>query len=875
MRSRARVGRRSLPERRRGRRLGRPGWEFADLGGRHHLGGGSHGSLVEGDSLVPVLDGRPRRPGSAHRRRRRPGDPRALRGAAYRGTRSTGRRDGHADVDERRARMVERQLRRRGIADERVLAAMGASRARLSFREPIARPRLRRRRPPDRRRTRRSRSRTSSPRCASCSMLDGTEHVLDVGTGSGYAAAVLDELAASVVSVERHRRRSPSALGARSRSGARRRRGTRRRRLARSARPRAVRRDRGRRRDARRAAGALRRSSPSAGGWCSRSGRREVSSVSSLVERTPERAGERASHAGCPLRPLRRRRRASATDTSGRVRPPLPSPAAWTRATAPGTGITAPGAGRRSARAGARTGSSSSSSASSARRDTSSTCRLHAAPARARPPLPPAAIGSFLVAVTNNYLWNRLWTFRGQRGHVVLPGSALPRRLDARARREPRRPAPARAGRPRRGASPRRSRSSSSRRSTSSATSCGRSASGADRVRAALAALAVARPGDGRHRAAATVPAPLRDRPGRADPPFAPPAEPRLTEDAGGATLPRPRPRSQRWLERYPPEPHDRRVLRRGRRGAGRCTSGRERPGEIARGVVDDADGRVTEAWTGPQVAWQMARGRPGAFGGKTLTSWPVWLGLSAIFLLGLVDLRRPLSMRNARPARAPLVRRVARVLQPRRGVSRARRSPCRRSSTSLVRTAWIGFRRGVAGRADAAALAGVAPRGGDALPRRVPGRPERRAPANRDRRRVRRGDRRRSHPRRAGAVRRDARRRRPGVCAAADPTAAIRERIQADGRCESTNPRGDTYGPVAYLAYVPAVLAFGWERPVGRRSRPPMPRRSLSTSSSLLGLVLVGRRLGGARLAVDTRLRRGPRIRSRPTRSSRTRTTR
>jgi type I phosphodiesterase/nucleotide pyrophosphatase len=31
------------------------GWEFVDLGGRHHLGGGSHGSLDEGDSLVPVL----------------------------------------------------------------------------------------------------------------------------------------------------------------------------------------------------------------------------------------------------------------------------------------------------------------------------------------------------------------------------------------------------------------------------------------------------------------------------------------------------------------------------------------------------------------------------------------------------------------------------------------------------------------------------------------------------------------------------------------------------------------------------------------------------------------------------------------------------
>jgi len=33
-----------------------------------------------------------------------------------------------------------------------------------------------------------------------------------------------------------------------------------------------------------------------------------------------------------------------------------------------------------------------------------------------------AAVGSFLVAVTNNYLWNRLWTFRAQRGAVAYQG---------------------------------------------------------------------------------------------------------------------------------------------------------------------------------------------------------------------------------------------------------------------------------------------------------------------------------------------------------------------------------------------------------------------------------------------------------------------
>ena len=92
--------------------------------------------------------------------------------------------------------MVERQLRRRGIRDERVLEAMARGAARALRPRAPAPPRLRRLGAADRRTSRRSPSPGSSRRSARALELSGDERVLEVGTGSGYSAAVLARLAA-------------------------------------------------------------------------------------------------------------------------------------------------------------------------------------------------------------------------------------------------------------------------------------------------------------------------------------------------------------------------------------------------------------------------------------------------------------------------------------------------------------------------------------------------------------------------------------------------------------------------------------------------------------------------------------------------------
>lgn len=99
--------------------------------------------------------------------------------------------------------MVERQLRRRGIADERVLEAMGQV-----PREAFVSPRLRHRAYADSALPIDAEQTISQPWivAAICQALElrGSERILEVGTGSGYSACVLALLAAEVISVERH-----------------------------------------------------------------------------------------------------------------------------------------------------------------------------------------------------------------------------------------------------------------------------------------------------------------------------------------------------------------------------------------------------------------------------------------------------------------------------------------------------------------------------------------------------------------------------------------------------------------------------------------------------------------------------------------------
>jgi protein-L-isoaspartate(D-aspartate) O-methyltransferase len=106
------------------------------------------------------------------------------------------------DFEEQRQRMVDRQLRRRGISDQAVLDAMAAVPRELYVPEGVRRSAYNDSALPIGREQTISQPWVVAAICQALH-LDGDETVLEIGTGSGYSAAVLARLADRVISIER------------------------------------------------------------------------------------------------------------------------------------------------------------------------------------------------------------------------------------------------------------------------------------------------------------------------------------------------------------------------------------------------------------------------------------------------------------------------------------------------------------------------------------------------------------------------------------------------------------------------------------------------------------------------------------------------
>jgi hypothetical protein len=253
-------------------------------------------------------------------------------------------------------------------------------------------------------------------------------------------------------------------------------------------------------------------------------------------------------------------------------------------------------------------------------------------------------------------------------------------------------------------------------------------------------------------------------------------------------------------------------------------TPGRQRV-EIAQVTISDYTGAVLEHYTGYKVAWTMARGYPGAFGRKVNEPW-IWIPLAALFVVPFVDPRRPLRWLHADllalsafsasiaffndakiAAAVPiadatmaylLVRMVVVALRRR---DRPAKEPHGGAVRLLVPASWlavavvflVGFRVGL--NVTSSNVIDVGYSGVIGAHRIVHG-----------------------------------------------------ERLY--GHFPSDDQRGDTYGPVAYEAYIPFVAAFGWS---GRWDDLPASHAAAIAFDliSLLLMFLIGRQVRGPDLGI------------------------
>ncbi len=240
---------------------------------------------------------------------------------------------------------------------------------------------------------------------------------------------------------------------------------------------------------------------------------------------------------------------------------------------------------------------------------------------------------------------------------------------------------------------------------------------------------------------------------------------------------------------------------------------------EIAQVIIGDRSGAVIELWTGFRVAWTMARGYDGAFGKKVNAPY-VWIPLLVMFLVPFVQWRRPGSILNLDllvlagfsvslaffnaaeiETSVPIVAPLLAYLLGRMLWIGLRRSPRGPPPKLLVPVGWLavgivflaGFRVGlnlVASNVIDVGYAGVI--GADRL-------------------------------------------------ADGDPLY---------GGWPDDNEHGDTYGPLAYVAYVPFEQAMPWS---GAWDDLPAAHGAAIAFdlATLAGIFLLGRRVGGTPLGI------------------------
>jgi hypothetical protein len=303
-------------------------------------------------------------------------------------------------------------------------------------------------------------------------------------------------------------------------------------------------------------------------------------------------------------------------------------------------------------------------------------------------------------------------------------------------------------------------------------------------------------------------------------------------------------PKVSRWLERYPDtEP------------VTSATFSEEdhqwdvglfsaQAGQMVAARVDDRSGAIVTVWVGPEVAWPLARGN--GLGG-VINRPLLWLSFCAFFLIGLADLRRPFSLRNldllgllsfsaylvflneGRVFAADLAGAASLIYLMARAcwigvTNRPSRSPSFRAPVWLLIAGLVflaGLRIGL--NTEASGVLDVGYAGVIGADRLV----HAESPYG-------------NFPHSDTGI----------PCGPENSEGQIAEWVQENGRCETANHLGDTYGPANYHAYIPGLWIFGW---TGKWDYLPAVHFTtiLFDLLAMLGLAAVGYRFGRTRLAV------------------------